>query len=194
LAGKLGKDHPDADKIMSTVLASSKVGAEATPHLRLLLGTDPQSPETKNKVMGQLAKLRGNGNNGRAVFVRSCTACHRVGNGEGADYGPNLKEVATRSKSRVKIIESIIDPNAEVEQKYASTRIVTVDGKTVVGLVVSETKKEVVIFDGKEKKTVKLDDIESRSVLKQSSMPEGQAAAMSPAEFLDLVEYLSSLK
>ena len=194
LAGKLGKDHPEADKIMSTVLASSKSGAEATPHLRLLLGTDPQSPETKNKVMGQLAKLRGNGNNGRAVFVRSCTACHRVGNGEGAEYGPNLKEVATRSKTRVKIIESIIDPNAEVEQKYASTRIVTVDGKTVVGLVVSESKKEVVIFDGKEKKTVKVDDIESRSVLKQSSMPEGQAAAMSPAEFLDLVEYLSSLK
>ena len=50
------------------------------------------------------------------------------------------------------------------------------------------------IFDGKEKKTIKVDDIDERTVLKQSSMPEGQAAAMSPAEFLDLIEYLSTLK
>ena len=144
--------------------------------------------------MGELAKLPGNINNGRAVFVRSCTACHKVGNGEGADYGPNLAEVAKRSLTRVKLIESIIDPNADVEPKYASTRIVTLDGKTIVGLLVSETKKEVVIFDGKEKKTVGVDNIESRTVLKQSSMPDGQVAAMSPAEFLDLIEYLSTLK
>jgi putative heme-binding domain-containing protein len=190
LAGKFTKGPADA--VMSGILSSSKVGAAATPHLQLLLGTEKHSAETKNKAMSELAKIRGNVNNGRAVLVRSCTACHKVGNGEGQDYGPNLAGVMTRSKSRVKIIESIIDPNADVEAKYASTRIVTVDGKTVVGLVVSETKKEVVIFDGKEKKTVPVDDIESRTVLKQSSMPEGQAAAMSPAEFLDLVEYLAA--
>ncbi|MFO0802393.1 MAG: c-type cytochrome [Gemmataceae bacterium] len=192
LAGKLPKTPADA--VMTSVLTSSKAGAAATPHLRLLLSSDPQSAETKQKVMGELAKLGGNVNNGRAVFVRSCTACHKVGNGEGADYGPNLKEVATRSKSKVKIIESIIDPNADVEPKYASTRIVTLDGKTITGLVVAETKKDVTIFDGKDRKLIALDNIETRAVLKQSSMPEGQAAAMAPAEFLDLVEYLWSLK
>ena len=31
-----------------------------------------------------------------------------------------------------------------------------------------------VIFDGKEKKTIKVDDIDERQTLKQSSMPEGQ--------------------
>lgn len=67
---------------MTSVLTSSKAGAAATPHLRLLLSSDPQSAETKQKVMGELAKLGGNVNNGRAVFVRSCTACHKVGNGE----------------------------------------------------------------------------------------------------------------
>src|SRR5262249_10329961 len=81
-----------------------------------------------------------------------------------------------------------------VEPKYASTRVVTIDGKTVIGLVVSETKKEVVIFDGKEKKTIPVGEIETRSVLKQSSMPERQAAAMSPAGFLDLIEYLAAQK
>ena len=132
-------------------------------------------------------------NNGRSVFVRSCTACHKVGNGEGQEYGPNLAEVGKRL-TRFKIVESIIDPNADVDPKYQSTKVVTLDGKTVTGLVVSETKKEVVIFDGKEKRTIAVDDIETRTVLKQSSMPEGQAGAMAPSEFLDLVEYLASLK
>lgn len=193
LAGKVGKGNPAGEKVMTDILSSSKAGGAAAPHLRLLLGTETQTAETKNKAITELAKLKGNVNNGRAVFVRSCTACHKVGNGEGQEYGPNLAEVGKRL-TRFKIVESVIDPNAEVEAKYASTRVVTVDGKTVVGLVVSDDKKEVVIFDGKEKKTVKAEDIETRTVLKQSSMPEGQAAAMSPSEFLDLIEYLSVQK
>ena len=127
------------------------------------------------------------------MFVRSCTACHKVGNGEGQEFGPNLDKVATKS-NRFKLIESIIDPNAEVEAKYLSTRIDTIDGKVVVGLMVSETKTETVIFDGKAKVTVKADDIDKKTLLKQSSMPEGQAGTMSPAEFLDLIEYLAGLK
>jgi putative heme-binding domain-containing protein len=191
LAGKLGKNNPEAEKIMTGILASSKAGGAAAPHLRVLLSTEPQPAETKNRAATALSNLKGNVNRGREVFVRSCTACHKVGNGEGQEYGPNLAGLATR-QNRVKIIESIIDPNAELDAKFASTRIVTFDGKTVVGLVVSETKKEVAIFDGKEKKTIPLDDIETRTVLKQSSMPEGQASAMSPAEFVDLIEYLAA--
>ena len=194
LAGKIGKGNPEGEKVMTDALVASKAGGAAAPHLRILLANEPGvTPESRNKVMTTLAGLKGNGTNGRAVFVRSCTACHKVGNGEGADYGPNQAEVGKRL-TRVKIIESIIDPNADVDPKYASTRIVTTDARTIVGLVVSKSDKETVIFDGKEKKTIKKDDIESETVLKQSSMPEGQAAAMSPAEFLDLIEYLASLK
>jgi putative heme-binding domain-containing protein len=193
LAGKTDKDNAAGQKIMADILASSKAGGAAMPHLRLLLGTEPQTAEVKNKAMTALAGLKGNVNNGRAVFVRNCTACHKVGNGEGQEYGPNLAEVAKRL-TRVKIIESVIDPNAELDAKFASTRVVTVDGRTITGLVVGETKKEVVIFDGKEKKTIPVDDIETRTVLKQSSMPEGQAGAMSPAEFLDLIEYMAAQK
>src|SRR5262245_1751520 len=194
LTGKLAKDNPAAAKIMDEVLASNKAGGAATVHLKILLDPETKSPEVKNKAMAELAKLKGNANKGREVFVRNCTACHKVGNGEGLDYGPNLAQVATRSKTRAKLVESVIDPNAEVDKKYLSTRIDTLDGKSVIGLVISETKDEVVIFDGKEKKTVKTDNIDQRQVLKQSSMPEGQAATMSAAEFLDLIEYLASLK
>jgi putative heme-binding domain-containing protein len=178
---------------MDGILASSKAGGAASPHLKLLLSAEPQPAEVKNRAMTALAGIKGNATNGRAVFTRGCIACHKVGNGDGQDYGPNLAGVGAKMP-RTKIIESIIDPNAEVDAKYASTRIVTVDGKTVTGLVVAENKTDLAIFDGMMRRTIKLDDIDTRTVLKQSSMPEGQAAAMAPSEFVDLIEYLDSLK
>jgi putative heme-binding domain-containing protein len=194
LTGKLAKDNPAGAKILDEVLAANKAGSAATAHIKILLDPDTKSVEVKNKALNELAKLNGNGGKGREVFVRNCTACHRVGNGEGQEYGPNLKEVATRLKTRPKLIESVIDPNAEVDKKYLSTRIDTLGGKTVIGLVIAENKDEVVIFDGKEKKTIKVTDIDQKTPLKQSSMPEGQVATMAPSEFLDLIEYLASLK
>ena len=196
LAGKLAPGVPAAQPILSGVLASAKSGGAAAPFLKILLSSSPDDPtqkEIRNKAMTALTMQKGNASNGRAVFARSCTACHKMGNGEGQDYGPNTDKVGTRL-TRYKIVESIIDPNAEVDKKYLSTRVDLLDGKSISGLVVSDTKDALVIFDGKEKRTIKPDDIEKKTVLKQSSMPEGQAGTMAPSEFLDVVEYLSSLK
>lgn len=77
-------------------------------------------------------------------------------------------------------MQSIIDPNAEIDAKYLSTSILTSDGKSIVGLLVSETSEQVVIFDGKEKKTIPTDEIEARRQIKQSSMPEGLGTTVSP--------------
>lgn len=193
LTGKIEKANPTGHKILTDIVASNKAGGAATPFLRTLLSNEPKPAEERNKAMTALAGMKGNPTNGRAVFVRNCTACHKLGNGEGQDYGPNMDKVGMRL-TRYKIVESIIDPNADVDKKYLSTRIQTSDGKSVSGLVVSETPQEVVIFDGKEKKTIKVANIEERTTLKQSSMPEGQAANMAPSEFLDVIEYLSTLK
>ena len=119
-------------------------------------------------------------------------ACHKLGN-EGSDFGPNVDDVGKRLSS-YKLVESIIDPNAEVAEKYLSTSVLMNDGRSIVGLLVSETPEEVVIFDGKEKKTVAVADIDERTQLRQSSMPEGLAATLSPNEFLDVIVFLKSLK
>ncbi len=194
LAGRLTKGNPTAAKMVDEIIKSSKTGGLAAPWIRLLLSQEEKSKEERFQAIKALANMKGNPSRGREVFQRNCIACHKVGMGEGNDYGPNLDKVMERSKTREKIVESIIDPNAEVDKKYLSTKIERLSGATVTGLVVSENKKEVVIFDGKEKKTIPLDDIDTRTVLKQSSMPEGQAGTMAPVEFLDLVEYLSTLK
>ena len=191
--GDLTRDDPAAKKTLDGVIASAKKGGQAIPYLNLLVGKNPQPAEVRNKAMQALADMKGgNAKNGKAVFLRTCVACHKVGN-EGQDYGPNMEKVATRLK-KFKIVESVIDPNAEIDQKYLSTKIDTADGKTITGLVVSETPQAVVIFDGKEKRTVPKADIDARMALKQSSMPEGLAGTIAPVEFLDLIAFLGSLK
>lgn len=191
--GELAKDDPETRKMFDGIISSSKIGTQAVPYLQQLLGKDPLTPETRNKAIQALADLRGgNAEKGKAVFRRNCIACHKVFN-EGNEYGPNMNEVGKRL-TRFKIVESIIDPNAELDAKYQSTRIDTIDGKSITGLVVSETPQQLVLFDGKEKKTIDKKNIEERTVLKQSSMPEGLAGSMAPVEFLDVIEFLSSLK
>jgi putative heme-binding domain-containing protein len=155
-----------------------------------------KSKEERFQAMKALASLTGNGSKGREVFQRSCVACHRVGQGEGNDYGPNFEKLmAKMGQTRQKLIESIIDPNAEVDEKYLTTKVERLSGGVVQGLVVGDTAKELVIFDGKDKKVIPKDDIDGKPIkLKQSSMPEGLAGTMAPSEFVDLIEYLANLK
>ena len=196
LKGDLTRDDPSAKPILDGILAQSKTGAQAVPYLQQLLGKDPQPAEARSKAIQALSDMRGgNADNGKLVFRRNCTACHRVYN-EGMEYGPQMdgNEPVGKRLTKYKIVESIIDPNAEVDKKYLSTTLSTSDGKVITGLVVEETPERVVIFDGKEKRTIKATDIEERRQLKQSSMPEGLAATMSPVEFLDLITFLSRLR
>ncbi|CAN5435352.1 c-type cytochrome [soil metagenome] len=182
--------------MLNEIVKADKASAEAAPYMATLLGAVQKSQEEKNKAMSFLAGLKGNADKGKAVFRNGgCVACHKIHN-EGADYGPELTKIGSKKDyTKFKVIQSIIEPNAEIDDKYLTTKVETVDGKAIQGLLVSTEKNgDVVIFDGKEKKTIKKDDIEKVSKLKQSSMPEGLAGTISPAEFLDLVEYLWSLK
>lgn len=182
-----------AAQIVESVLGLEKKAQEILPHLSVLTSKEPQAEEARNKAMQALSDIKGgNHDNGKAVFRRVCIACHKV-YGEGANLGPEMTGVGKRL-SPYKLVESIIDPNAEIAEQYLSTSVLTNDGRSIVGLLVSETPQELVIFDGKEKKTIAVTDIDERTKLRQSSMPEGLAATLSPNELLDVVEFLKTLK
>ncbi|MBX7169072.1 MAG: HEAT repeat domain-containing protein [Pirellulales bacterium] len=192
LKGRLAADNPENQEMLAGLIAKSNKGGAAVPYLRLLLGSERRSEEERNKAMQALADMQGDANHGREVFMRTCTACHKIGD-QGREFGPDLPTTAPK-RTRVKLIESLIDPNAEVEAKYLSTQIATNDGEVIRGLLVSESPKEVTLFDGKDSRTVAVEDIDVRETLKQSSMPEGLPAGMAPSEFLDVIEYLASFK
>ena len=192
-AGDLAAATTPAGRILESVLGLDKKAAEIIPLLAVLGGEQERSAEERNKAMQALADIEGgSADRGKVVFRRVCINCHRV-YGEGVDLGPDMNQVGKRL-APVKLVESIIDPNAEVDAKYLSTLVITDEGKSITGLLVSETPDELVIHDGKEPKTIPLASIDERVKLKQSSMPEGLAATLSPNEFLDVITFLRSLK
>lgn len=192
-AGQFVAKGSPAERICASVLGLDKIAAEMAPHLKLLLSEEPHSDEEKNKALTVLTGIKGgNAENGKIVFRRVCINCHKVGS-EGAALGPEMTKVGSRLDA-YKLFESIIYPNAAVDEKYLSTMILTDDGRSIVGLLVSETPDEVVLFDGKEQKKIPVAEIDEQTKLKQSSMPDGLAATLAPTELLDVVEYLRRLK
>ncbi len=192
LTGTLAADNAAAQAMLARLLQESKMGGAAAPYLQTLLGQQPRSREERNKAMQALVDMKGDPQNGHRVFTRSCNVCHKVGD-EGREFGPELNKVASKL-NRYKLLESLIEPNAEVDAKFLSTQVVTAEGKVITGLLVSETSAEVVIFDGKDTQTIASEDIEERQQLKQSSMPEGLAGTLAPVEVLDVIEFLARLK
>jgi putative heme-binding domain-containing protein len=179
--------------IVDGVLGYEEKARKILPHLEVLTSKSPQTEEARTKALQILGRMQGGDpGNGQAVFKRVCVACHKAA-ADGATLGPALAGVGSRLKP-AKIVESIVDPNAEVAEQYLSTSVLTDDGRSIVGLVVSETPDELVIFDGKERRTIRVAEIDERSKLRQSSMPDGLAATLAPHELLDVVAYLKSLK
>jgi putative heme-binding domain-containing protein len=133
---------------------------------------------------------------GKALFVSpksNCAGCHKV-HGQGGDVGPDLSQVGGKF-DRTHLIESILDPSAEITQGYHATVIETKSGRTLTGIVKSESPPAVTLLDaGGKQVTVALADIESRAVSPVSLMPSGLADDMTPAEFTDLVAYLQTLR
>jgi putative heme-binding domain-containing protein len=192
-AGTFTAKGSPASRLVDRVLGLDAKAEEMRPHLEILTSKEPKTDEERNKAMQAIAMVKGgNPINGKAVFRRVCINCHKVGN-EGAALGPEMTHVGRRLDA-YKIVESIVHPNAVIEEKYLSTAILTDDGRFIVGLLESETPEAVVILDGKGKTAINVDEIEERSQLKQSSMPEGLASTLSPNELLDVVEYLKSLR
>lgn len=123
----------------------------------------------------------------------TCATCHKV-QGQGGDLGPDLSQIGGKL-DRTHLIEATLDPSAEILQGYHTTIIETKSGRVLAGIVKSESATEVNLQDAQGKTImVTQGDIESREVSKVSLMPEGLADQLTPAEFTDLVAYLTTLR
>jgi putative heme-binding domain-containing protein len=133
---------------------------------------------------------------GKTVFFSAkaqCAPCHKV-NGQGRDVGPDLSQIGGKF-DRTHLIESILDPSAEVLQGYQATIIETKSGRVWTGIIKSESATAVTLMDAEGKQIViSVREIETRAASKVSLMPAGLADTMTPAEFTDLIAYLESLR
>jgi putative heme-binding domain-containing protein len=191
-SGRIAQNNPAQLEFLSDFDLSLKPGGLASKHLRILMSEEAKPPE-REKAYDDLAAMKGNANNGKAVFGRICIVCHKVGH-EGIEYGPDMTDVGNRLNSR-DLIESVLFPNAKVDPKYVTTNLETRDGDAYSGFITSETPGALTLrVAGGQEQTFQKSDLTHLETINVSSMPEGLAEAISPAEFLDLLEYMRSLK
>ena len=84
--------------------------------------------------------IDGDATKGRQVFNKHCTVCHQL-NGEGHAIGPNL--VAMKNRGSEAILVNILNPNAEVNPQYMNYVCLTIDGRTVSGIITNETSTSI---------------------------------------------------
>ena len=114
--------------------------------------------------------------------------------GQGGAVGPDLSKIDPQ-KSREYLLESILFPSAQIDERYASYEIETSDGKLVTGLKVSDGPRGVELLQADGRRIlVPQQDIESIRVIRLSAMPDGVAEKLSRRQLRDLVAFLASLR
>jgi putative heme-binding domain-containing protein len=168
------------------------VQAEAAKILPLPQGQNAQPLPP----VDELVKQKGDPANGARVFARAspgCINCHIV-NGQGIELGPNLSEIGGKL-GKDALYEAILDPSAGVSFGFEAFTLTLKNGDEAYGLIASETADEITLRNvGGIVTRHKKSDVAARQQSKLSIMPAGLQQGMTTQEFVDLVEYLSSLK
>ncbi len=137
-----------------------------------------------------LIKKAGNVELGKAVFKKNCLLCH-THSGEGAKIGPDLSGVAAHTKEHLLI--DILDPSRSVEGNFKVYQVTTQAGLVLNGLMASETKTTIELWDTQGKKfVVQRDDIEQIVASPKSLMPDGFEKQLKADELIDLLEFLTA--
>jgi putative membrane-bound dehydrogenase-like protein len=143
------------------------------------------------ETYGASLKLKGDLTRGEAVFKRVCSKCHRI-NGQGHQVGPDISDV--RNRSFEALLFDILDPNSKVEPRFTDYAVITDDGRTFNGLMVSESAEVVVLRQAENKEQViprsEIDELRSTS---RSLMPEGVEKEVTIEQMADLLTFLKGL-
>lgn len=146
----------------------------------------------RQKVVEELlpvTKFKGDPDAGKLVFKTHCAKCH-VHSGEGTRIGPDLTGMAAHPKAE--LLTQIMDPSRNVEGNFRIYVIETTAGQFWSGLLASESKTAIELFDAEgKKKTILREDIENITASPKSLMPDGFEKLLKKEELADLLEFLA---
>jgi hypothetical protein len=161
---------------------------------RRLLATGSGLPDAdRQKVIDELAPkvlAGGDAAKGKEIFKQQCAKCH-MHSGEGNKIGPDLSGVAVHPKRE--LLVNILDPSRSVEGNFRQYSVITEDGRTLTGLLASETRTAVELIDAEGKRHSLLrEDIEELAQSRKSLMPEGFEKQVPPEAIANLLEFLAA--
>lgn len=127
----------------------------------------------------------------QALAAGLCLRCHRFGN-RGGQIGPDLTSVGKRFDAWA-LLESIIEPSKQIDEKYLNVTYVLTDGRVVTGRTVGVNRHQLTIeIDPLTAKTISIprEDIEESLPTKISPMPAGLLDTLPRDEILALLALL----
>jgi putative membrane-bound dehydrogenase-like protein len=129
---------------------------------------------------------------GKKVFETYCTACHKHSQ-NGADIGPDLTLVHKKF-DKGGLLDAIINPSASMVFGYESYTIVTKNGDTHFGFLMSDGASVVLKDAAGKQHSIKADQIKTREKMPNSLMPEPVTLGLKEQDLADLTGYLLSFK
>jgi putative heme-binding domain-containing protein len=154
-----------------------------------------QSPPAAEYRRHALAN-QGDAERGAGLFNEarlSCHVCHTV-DGSAGRAGPDLF-AAGDAFGRRDLIDALLEPSANIAPGYGTVIVATKDGASFQGVLKGSTADQLQLM-GPDGKLIEIPAaaIKQRSGTAVSLMPEGLHTGLTPAEFTDLIEYLTTLK
>ena len=188
IAASLSKESESTRKKLAPAVDFASGTRPPVTTIQALASATSASPPTGND----------SAESGRRTFFHAngagCYKCHMVG-GRGGQVGPDLTVIA-RTMDRQKLAESILEPSKEISPQFTTWAIETIQGKVLTGMLLGEELNGDLRLGNNQGEVffVPFKEIESRSPLKTSIMPEKLHEAMTADEFRDLITFLESLK
>lgn len=139
----------------------------------------------------EVMKLQGNAKNG-AQLVTRCVMCHQI-NGQGVEFGPNLEGWGRSQPSEI-IAQALIEPSKDIAHGYDGQEVITKDGVTIHGMLLTEGDIMIMRSMGGQNQYVARSRIQSRRKLEQSMMLSATQLGLSAQDVADIVAYLRTGK
>ena len=156
---------------------------------KILLALDRQTPRQEIiAANADAAKLPGDLIKGKLLFVRECSACHRIGE-TGIEVGPSL--ITVRHRTASELLTQILDPNREVGPNYMQFAVALHDGQVLAGMIAEESPVSLTLKQAENKQQIlQREQIAEIKATGLSLMPEGFEKKLSPQDFADLIAFL----
>ncbi len=172
------------------LLTAHREPAVAQRAAKLFEAVRPADRKAVVEAYRDALSLAGDKQRGKQVFTKQCATCHKV-EGVGHELGPSL--AAMKQRGAEAILVNVLDPNREVNPQFVSYALLTVDGKTISGLIAAESASSVTLKRAENATdTVLRVDIEELRSTGQSLMPEGLEKQLDKQALADLIAYLLS--
>jgi len=191
-------DAIEAKKILPSQLSAATkatLGRQKTPALaeRIAKLISDGSPSNRKAVITKyepVMSMTGDPALGAKIYETLCMVCHRHLD-RGNEVGPNLGTI--KAWTAEQILTNVLDPNREVSPNFALYIVETNDGRTLSGLMTSETAGNLTLkrADGGTD-TLLRSEIKSLTSPGISIMPEGLEAAITTQQMADLIAYLKA--